>query len=719
MSSPAPIETEAKFRLRDSATGTRYLAQDALGEFRAASAPRTTQHEDRYLDTPDGAMARAGYAARLRQSPAGMLLTVKSLGRADSGGSIHRRDELEGPADRSTDPRSWPPSQARSLVLELCGDAALVELVTVRQLRRKREYRADQSAIEVSVDEVDVVSRGTVVDRFAEMEIELTEGDEAPLQALANLLSLDPELTASDGSKFEAAIAAARREPGSSDDRAAAAMAAVAEGAGPAVAEGAGPAVAEGAGDGADRFDETAGEVPVPEAEVLRAAVEIPAEGHLEPEAEAAGEAAIEPEAKSEMAGEAEGEAEAEAAIEPEETIEAEEAIEAEGEAEGEAEADLGAEAEADLEAEAEEVLEAEARAEAATEPMEMPEAELSPAAEEPEALAETAVEATQAAAPRAARRPAISVGKMPGVLSEDTVAEAGRKVLRFHFARMLAKEEGTREGREIEDLHQMRVATRRMRAAWRVFGDAYRPEKTRKMRVRLREIASDLGAVRDLDVLIEGLEHYRAELPEADQRALDPLVNEWHARRERARAVLVAALDADGYARFVEEFRAFVETDGAAVQPVGPTQPHRIRDTAPSRIWLAYEQVRAYEQVLRWADVPTLHELRIAAKWLRYTMEFVRETLGPEGGMLIERIVALQDHLGLLHDADVSAALAREFLVDRAGRLSEAEEVATARYLISRERELARLRRTVGPVWRGVAGLHFRRALGRTTALL
>ena len=692
MSSPAPIETEAKFRLRDSATGTRYLAQDALGEFRAASAPRTTQHEDRYLDTPDGAMARAGYAARLRQSPAGMLVTVKSLGRADAGGSIHRRDELEGPADRSTDPLSWPPSQARSLVLELCGDAALVELVTVRQLRRKREYRADGAAIEVSVDEVDIVSKGTVVDRFAEMEIELTEGDEAPLQALANLLSLDPELTASDGSKFEAAIAAARREPEASNDRAAAAVAAVA-------------AAPEAAGQDADRSDEAAGEVPAPEAAVRKAAVEPPAEGHFEPVAEAEAEAAIEPKAVTAAAGEAE--ADLTAGLEPEAEAEAEETIEAEGEAE------------ADLEAEAEEVLEAEARAEAATEPMEMPEAELSPAAEEPEALAETAVEATQAASPRAARRPAISVGKMPGVLSEDTVAEAGRKVLRFHFARMLAKEEGTREGREIEDLHQMRVATRRMRAAWRVFGDAYRPEKTRKMRARLREIASDLGAVRDLDVLIEGLEHYRAELPEADQRALDPLVNEWHARRERARAVLVAALDADGYARFVEEFRAFVETDGAAVQPVGPTQPHRIRDTAPSRIWLAYEQVRAYEQVLRWADVPTLHELRIAAKWLRYTMEFVRETLGPEGGMLIERIVALQDHLGLLHDADVSAALAREFLVDRAGRLSETEEVATARYLISRERELARLRRTVGPVWRGVAGLHFRRALGRTTALL
>ena len=153
------------------------------------------------------------------------------------------------------------------------------------------------------------------------------------------------------------------------------------------------------------------------------------------------------------------------------------------------------------------------------------------------------------------------------------------------------------------------------------------------------------------------------------------------------------------------------------AILPVGPVQPHRVRDTAPSHIWAAYEQVRAYEPVLRWADVETLHDLRIAGKWLRYTLEFVREALGPGSAPLIARVTALQDHLGLLHDADVSAAMARAFLVEHAGDLSAHEGAAIGRYLVNREREVARLKRTVGGPWRGVAGVGFRRALGRVVA--
>ncbi len=705
MSSPAPIETEAKYRLVDAATGTRYLVLDSLGEFRASSAPRTTQHEDRYLDTPDRALERAGYVARLRQSPTGTLVTVKSLARSDAGGPIHRRDELEGPADRSADPGSWPPSQARSLILELCGDAPLVELVTVRQLRRRRDYRAEQAAIELSVDEVDVVVHGSVIDRFAEMEIELREGDEGPLQALANLLALDPELTVSDGSKFESALDAARRVRDGRDVP----SAHVARGARvqPGPAASAAPDTRTG-----DAGDASEAE-PVLRAASTAAADEAPStapSGPIAVPGYPVPAPPIDTEARPEpmVGGVNDGSkpaAEAGAATSDRPLVEVTEVV-------GTERADEAAEVE--LQPEEPEGEHRHAEAEDEAEPGE-PEGGAEPG--EPEGGAEPGEPEGEAEPGR--RRLKLSTGKTPGVQSEDSVAEAGRKVLRFHFARMLAKEEGTRDGRNIEDLHQMRVATRRMRAAWRVFGGAYRPDKTRRMRQRLRSVARDLGAVRDLDVLIEGLEGYRSELPAADRRALDPLVSEWHARRERARAVLVAELDSDAYSRFVDEFRAFVETEGAAVRPVGPTEPHRIRDTTPSRIWLAYEQVRAYEPVLRWADVPTLHELRIAAKWLRYTMEFVRETLGSEGGPLIQKVVALQDHLGLLHDADVSAALAREFLVDHAGLLTEAEEGATARYLISRERELARLRRTVGPVWRGVAGLHFRRALGRTTALL
>ena len=288
---------------------------------------------------------------------------------------------------------------------------------------------------------------------------------------------------------------------------------------------------------------------------------------------------------------------------------------------------------------------------------------------------------------------------------------------MRFHLARMLAREPGTRAGKDPEELHAMRVATRRQRAAWRVFGPSFRPGRTKKFRSGLRETAARLGAVRDLDVLLEAADHYRADLPVAEQRALEPLLTGWRLHREDARVLLARELDSDGYRRWVDDYRDFVRTEGSLVLPVGPVQPHRVRDTAPSAIWIAYEQVRAYEPVLRWADIETLHDLRIAGKWLRYTMEFVREALGPESAPLIARVTALQDHLGLMHDADVSASMARAFLVEHAGGLSSLESAAIGRYLVDREREVARLRRTLSTPWRGVSGLSFRRALGRVVA--
>ncbi len=180
---------------------------------------------------------------------------------------------------------------------------------------------------------------------------------------------------------------------------------------------------------------------------------------------------------------------------------------------------------------------------------------------------------------------------------------------------------------------------------------------------------------------------------------------------------MLLRELASPAYEQFVDDYVDFVRSEGAAVSPVGATQPHRVRDTAPSRIWAAYEQVRTYEPILRWADVEALHELRIAGKWLRYSLEFVEEALGPDARSLITRVTALQDHLGLLNDADLAASMTRTFLVDRAGQLASPESAAIGRYLVDREREVARLRRSIGVPWRGVAGLSFRRALGRVVA--
>jgi len=587
-SAPRPVEIELKYRLRQAAAGDRYLAADDIGGFHPITPVRSTQLEDRYLDTGDGALARAGFAARLRQTAKGTTVSVKSLARRGGNGGAHRREELEGPADRTAGPRDWPASDARSLILEQCGDAPLVELVTIRQLRRKRKLQSADTIVELSLDEVDAVARSRVVDRFVELEVELVEGDESALDPIDAILADDPGLAISTGSKLESALSAIQASTGRRSKRAAAFLALI------------------------------------------------------EPEAPRAVEAASEPDAP---------------AVAPE--------------------------------------SKPEPRPETASE-------------------TETAAEPTSAPEPEA---PRLVAGKTPGVLADDHIAEAGRKVLRFHLARMLGREAGTREGVDMEELHGMRVATRRQRAAWRVFGDAFRAGRTRAHRKRLREVAARLGAVRDLDVLLEAADAYRSELPRAEQRALEPLLRGWRDHRDDARRLLIRELDSDGYRRWIDDYSEFVRHEGLAVQPVSPTQPHRVRDTANSRILAAYEGVRAYEAVLRWADVETLHELRIAGKWLRYTLEFVREALGPEASLLIARVTALQDHLGLLNDADVTAHMARSYLVENAGELSQLESAAIARYLVSREKEVARLRRTVGVPWRGVAGVSFRRALGRTIA--
>ena len=549
-------EVELKYRVGDLAAAERLLAADRLGPFTGgAGRARSTQLEDRYVDTADGALARAGFAVRLRQTGGETIVSVKALAHAEGANGAMHRDELEGPADRVAPPVDWPASDARSLVVEHAGDAPLVERVTIRQLRRKRLLRSAATRVELSLDEVDVVERGRVVERFVELEAELTKGEESELAALGAAIESETGLERARTSKLESALAAIN---GSSDGAAA----------------------------------------PTP----------------------------------------------------------------------------VG--------------------------PGPSPSASIAPAAEAPRDDA-----------------PRLVVGKSPGVLAEDHVAEAGRKVMRFHLARMLDREPGVRRGIDAEDVHKMRVATRRQRAAWRVFGGAYRRGRTKPYRGGLRDIARRLGAVRDLDVQLEATDVYRADLPGTEQRALEPLIVAWRQHRDDARTLLIRELDSPGYGRFIDDYLDFVRTEGAAAAPIAATQPHRVRDTAPSRIWSAYEQVRSYEPVLRWADVPTLHELRIAGKWLRYSLEFVAEPLGDDALPLIAKVTALQDHLGLMNDADVSASMARTFLVEHAGQLSQAEGAAIGRYLVDREREVARLRRSVGAPWRGLAGPGFRRSLGRVVA--
>jgi len=262
-------------------------------------------------------------------------------------------------------------------------------------------------------------------------------------------------------------------------------------------------------------------------------------------------------------------------------------------------------------------------------------------------------------------------------------------------------------------------VATRRMRAAWRVFDGAYRPGLQRRYVRELRTVAATLGFVRDLDVQIEGLATYMATLPESGASAMEPLNADWIRQRDEARATLLDLLDSKAYARFVDDYMAFVETPAAGELELVPGTPILVRDRAAGRIWQAYETVRAHDTTLAWADVPALHALRIDGKRLRYTLEFFREVLPSSADLLVARVTEMQDHLGLLNDADVAAHTSRAFLVAHASRLPSGSRQAIGMYLESREAEMVRLRRLFPPIWRRVSGPPFRRTLAQTLAAL
>ena len=87
------------------------------------------------------------------------------------------------------------------------------------------------------------------------------------------------------------------------------------------------------------------------------------------------------------------------------------------------------------------------------------------------------------------------------GVQSQDTMRTALGKVLRFYFERMLQHEPGTRLGKDPEELHDMRVASRRLRSALRLFGSYLTGPYATSCAEGLRRLARVLGDVRDMDV--------------------------------------------------------------------------------------------------------------------------------------------------------------------------------------------------------------------------
>jgi CHAD domain-containing protein len=286
-----------------------------------------------------------------------------------------------------------------------------------------------------------------------------------------------------------------------------------------------------------------------------------------------------------------------------------------------------------------------------------------------------------------------------------EPMAEYARRTLRRFFDKLLAREEAVIKDEDIEDVHQMRVATRRLRASLQVAVGVYQPKLIRRYRRGLRRIAESLGAVRDGDVFLEHVLAYRDILPEAERAQLGPLVEAVTAERARARKRLLADLEAKRYQKFKRAFAEFLTTPGAGtLESTEPIVRERVRDFAGSAIWRRYELWRCYEVALPNATNETLHQARIAGKRLRYTLEFCAEALGPNVEQSLKPLIDLQENLGALQDGVTARAHIAE--------LGLANDPGAQDYLAAREQERGALLAELPRLWEKVGSATYRRRL-------
>lgn len=133
------------------------------------------------------------------------------------------------------------------------------------------------------------------------------------------------------------------------------------------------------------------------------------------------------------------------------------------------------------------------------------------------------------------------------------------RKILRTRFNEMYSYEKGTIEGTDIDYLHDMRVSSRRVQAAMKIFRDAFPNRKFKNVYSRLRILIRALGEVRHYDVFIDMLNKFRKKLTEKDRKAFDLLVIRQNTIREQKRKVLLTTMKELEKSGFKEVFNRFI----------------------------------------------------------------------------------------------------------------------------------------------------------------
>ena len=231
-------------------------------------------------------------------------------------------------------------------------------------------------------------------------------------------------------------------------------------------------------------------------------------------------------------------------------------------------------------------------------------------------------------------------------------------KALRTHLA-------GLDRNDDVEDVHQVRVLTRRLRAALDVFGDLWPGKTVRRWRKGIRRLARALGIARDCDVQIDFLRRMLGEIDEPSHRlGVSRLLLRSLQRRDRGQADVLAAAKRAKSSRWLGDIRRAV---AKGVLPSGDSakQPSRaLLKRGRKCVLAAVEDLTNHQDSLAEPQqIARHHEMRIAAKRLRYTMEVFRPAYGGELDGMIDSVKQVQTLLGDVHDCDLWIERLAKFL--------------------------------------------------------
>jgi CHAD domain-containing protein len=243
---------------------------------------------------------------------------------------------------------------------------------------------------------------------------------------------------------------------------------------------------------------------------------------------------------------------------------------------------------------------------------------------------------------------------------SEPMIAFA-YAILRAELATLERRRPESRELPTTRDIHQLRISTRRLRVALRLFRRMLPSDAATHLRKELKWFAQALGEARDLDVYTENFRGYVQGMT-AEQHA-EVGSYELHLRRERneARAKLTGLFAAPRYSALFEDFAAFL-ADAPTPAALRRWRSFRVRDGIKKYIKKSLKRVRKLgSRIEVESQARKLHRLRIRAKRLRYELEFFAPVYA-ELADLAKAAKALQDVLGAHQDACTATARLGDF---------------------------------------------------------